>query len=200
MKETIRYLREKYSLSQNQVAAHLDISRQTYIKFESGEAEPSVAQLRLLAALYQVNVVDFIENKFSVQEADDARVSPLNQRIQPQFHHREVLYEIPYDEPLMVSSPAPVYEGVFDGTCVKPLNKNFPADINQKVAITLLDEYVVDKEAILKKLYGMFHHKADPSKWPLEEEAWAMHCVEKYGYLAQERTEKEKKERGETEE
>ena len=198
MKETIRYLREKHSLSQNQVAAHLEISRQTYIKFESGDAEPSVAQLRLLAALYQVNVMDFIENKFSVQEKDNTDDSHPRIQIQPQVHHREVRYEIPYNEPLMVSSPAPVYEGVFDGTCVKPLNKNFPADINQKVAITLLDEYVVDKEAILKKLYGMFHHKADPSKWPLEEEAWAMHCVEKYGYMAQERT--EKKERGETEE
>ena len=200
MKETIRYLREKHSLSQNQVAAHLEISRQTYIKFESGDAEPSVAQLRLLAALYQVNVMDFIENKFSVQEKDNTDDSHPRIQIQPQAHHREVRYEIPYNEPLMVSSPAPVYEGVFDGTCVKPLNKNFPADINQKVAITLLDEYVVDKEAILDKLRGIFHHKADPSKWPLEEEAWAMHCVEKYGYMAQERAEKEKKERGETEE
>ncbi len=31
MKETIRYLREKSSLSKNQVAAHLEISLQTYI-------------------------------------------------------------------------------------------------------------------------------------------------------------------------
>lgn len=31
MKETIRYLREKSSLSKNQVAAHWEISLQTYI-------------------------------------------------------------------------------------------------------------------------------------------------------------------------
>ncbi|MEE0134101.1 MAG: hypothetical protein U0I22_09930 [Treponema sp.] len=31
MQETLRYLWEKPSLSQNQVAAHLEISRQTYI-------------------------------------------------------------------------------------------------------------------------------------------------------------------------
>ena len=32
MKETIRYLREKSSLSQNQVVAHWEISLQTYIE------------------------------------------------------------------------------------------------------------------------------------------------------------------------
>lgn len=194
MKETIRYLREKQSLSQGQVADHLGISRQTYSKFESGETEPSVSHLKMLASLYQVNILVFIENRYAIQESNSEAISPFPNFPNQPTSHKEVIYQTRAVEPLVLSSPPPVYEGVYDGTCVKPLNDNFPADINQKVSITLLDEYVVDKAALIEKTYGMLHHKADPSKWPLEEEAWAMHCVEKYGYLAKEREERQKKE------
>ena len=198
MKESLRYLREKHKLSQSQVAARLNISRQTYIKLESGEAEPSVAQLRILADLYHVPVIAFVENRFSVKEAaDDEAAPPANppgKTFSGQVHRKEALYEIPASPPCTLASPPLVYEGVFDGTCVRPLNDDFPADVNQKVAITLLDEYVVDKAALIDKVRGILHYGADPSKWPLEEEAWAMHCVEKYGYLAKEREERIKRE------
>lgn len=101
---------------------------------------------------------------------------------------------------LSQSQVPPVYEGVFDGTCVRPLHENFPAAVNQKVAITLLDEYVVDKAAVIDKVCGILSYGADPSKCPLEEEAWAMHCVEKYGYLAKEREERIKGEQEERDE
>lgn len=194
MKETIRYLREKQSLSQSQVANHLGISRQTYIKIESGEVEPSVSQLKMLASLYQVNILVLIENRYAIQEANSGPNVPLSNFPNQLSSHKEVIYETRPVTTLVLSSLPLVYEGVYDGTCVKPLNDNFPADINQKVSITLLDEYVVDKVALIEKTYGMLHHKADPSKWSLEEEAWAMHCVEKYGYLAKEREERQARE------
>lgn len=191
MKETIRYLREKKSLLQSQVAKRLDISRQTYIKFESGDAEPSVAQLRVLADLYQVPIIAFIENRYSVQEpiaeaatknTTEATTPPL-----PPVHHehlaghRDLLSDIPSDRPCIVASPSAVYEGVFDGTCVRPLDMDFPARINQKVTITLQDEYLVNKATLVEQVRGILHFGADPSKWPLEEKAWELHCMEKYG-------------------
>lgn len=74
-----------------------------------------------------------------------------------------------------------MYEGVFDGTCVRPLDVDCPARINQKVTITLQDEYLVNKAPLIDELYGMLHHLADPQKWPQEEKAWELHCMEKYG-------------------
>ena len=74
-----------------------------------------------------------------------------------------------------------MYEGVFDGTCVRPLDVNFPARINQKVTITLQDEYLVNKATLVEQVRGILHFGADPSKWPLEEKAWELHCMEKYG-------------------
>lgn len=190
MKETIRYLREKKSLLQSQVAKRLDISRQTYIKFESGDAEPSVAQLRVLADLYQVPIIAFIENRYSVQEpvaeaATKNKTEETTPPLPPVHHehlagHRDLLYDIPPDRPCIVASPSAVYEGVFDGTCVRPLDVDFPARINQKVTITLQDEYLVNKATLIDELYGMLHHLADPDKWPLEEKAWELHCMEKY--------------------
>ena len=188
MKESLRYLRERANLSQSQVAAELGISRQTYIKFESGDTEPSLALLRHLAALYQVALQAIIENSYSVREpvpsataalstgGDGGQHAPSSRKSCP-----EDIYATKPMEPCVVSSPSPVYEGVFDGTCVRPLDLDFPARINQKVTITLQDEYLVDKATLIKKVYGRLHHGADPSKWPLEEKAWELHCMEKYG-------------------
>lgn len=191
MKETIRYLREKKSLLQSQVAKRLDISRQTYIKFESGDAEPSVAQLRVLADLYQVPIIAFIENRYSVQEpvveaatkntTEETTPPSLPAHHEHRAGHRDLLYDIPPDRPCIVASPSAVYEGVFDGTCVRPLDVDFPARINQKVTITLQDEYLVNKATLVEQVRGILHFGADPSKWPLEERAWELHCMEKYG-------------------
>ena len=92
MKETIRYLREKQSLSQSQVANHLGISRQTYIKIESGEVEPSVSQLKMLASLYQVNILVLIENRYAIQEANSGPNVPLSNFPNQLTNHKEVIY------------------------------------------------------------------------------------------------------------
>lgn len=180
MKESLRYLRERASLSQYQVAAELGISRQTYIKFESGDTEPSLAQLRALAALYQVELHSIIENQYSVREPDSFSATGKNGSTVPIKHCQDDIYATAPIKPCIVSSPSPVYEGVFDGTCVRPLDLDFPARINQKVTITLQDEYLVDKATLVEQVRGILHFGADPSKWPLEERAWELHCMEKY--------------------
>ena len=69
MKETLRILREKNSLSQSSVAEYLNISRQMYLKYESGETEPPVKVIVLLSKLYKVSYGTIIDNKFATQES-----------------------------------------------------------------------------------------------------------------------------------
>lgn len=62
MKETIKALREKNNYSQATVAKYLNISRQMYIKYESGEAEPPVKVIVALSKLYKVDYAQIIDN------------------------------------------------------------------------------------------------------------------------------------------
>lgn len=40
MREILKYLRQTNSFTQEEIARKLEISRQTYIKYENGEVEP----------------------------------------------------------------------------------------------------------------------------------------------------------------
>ena len=62
MKETLKALREKNNYSQATVAKYLGLSRQMYIKYESGEAEPSVKVVVALSKLYKVDYAQIIDN------------------------------------------------------------------------------------------------------------------------------------------
>ena len=62
MKETLKALREKNNYSQATVAKYLGLSRQMYIKYESGEAEPSVKVIVALSKLYKVDYAQIIDN------------------------------------------------------------------------------------------------------------------------------------------
>ena len=55
----LKFLRECRQLSQRQVAAALHIERSTYASYETGRSEPSLQNLKRLAALYQVST-DFL--------------------------------------------------------------------------------------------------------------------------------------------
>ncbi len=62
MKETLKALRENNNYSQATVAKYLGLSRQMYIKYESGEAEPSVKVIVALSKLYKVDYAQIIDN------------------------------------------------------------------------------------------------------------------------------------------
>ena len=55
----LKFLREYRQLSQRQVADALHIERSTYTSYETGRSEPSLQNLKRLAALYQVST-DFL--------------------------------------------------------------------------------------------------------------------------------------------
>lgn len=53
--EKILYLRKKEGMSQEDLAARLDVSRQTVYKWESGAAMPEIAKIRSLAKMFGVS-------------------------------------------------------------------------------------------------------------------------------------------------
>lgn len=75
MNETIKYLRESKGYTQSELAAHLGISRQMYIKYENGEVEPPVIVIIKLAKLYKVDYATIIDNKYNSSESADTSVA-----------------------------------------------------------------------------------------------------------------------------
>ena len=74
MNETLRELRIKNRYSQELLAKVLGISRQAYIKYESGEVEPSINVIRKLCKIYKVSYevilgkLDLYENNYQIND------------------------------------------------------------------------------------------------------------------------------------
>lgn len=62
MKEVLKQLRTKNRYSQGMIANLLGISRQAYMKYETGEIEPSVEIVRKLSRMYGVSYSTLIDN------------------------------------------------------------------------------------------------------------------------------------------
>ena len=92
MKETLISLRTEKRYSQNALAKELGISRQAYIKYETGEVEPPVEIIRKLSELFNVSYEILIDNKLNLQTKKKS--------VTYSRHNRGVL---------AVASSAPVY-------------------------------------------------------------------------------------------
>lgn len=74
-------------------------------------------------------------------------------------------------------------QGYFDGTAIKPL-ENIIAKPNQKVIITIMDEFVEPTKTVPQEgIRGILSQYADPALVEKEKGAWARAVVEKYGNL-----------------
>lgn len=62
MKDILISLRTENRYSQNSLAKELGISRQAYIKYETGEVEPSVEIIRKLSRIFNVSYAYLIDN------------------------------------------------------------------------------------------------------------------------------------------
>ena len=60
--EKIQSLRKKDGMTQEQLAEHLSITRQTISKWELGESEPAIAHLIQLSEIFQVTTDDLLKN------------------------------------------------------------------------------------------------------------------------------------------
>ena len=72
MKEILKYLRQINSLTQDEIAKKINISRQWYIKFEKGLVQPSSEIIKKLSEFYQVSEDFIYKNKVpSIKEIEN---------------------------------------------------------------------------------------------------------------------------------
>lgn len=72
MKEILKYLRQINSLTQDEIAKKINISRQWYIKFEKGLVKPTSEIVKKLSELYQVSEDFIYKNKVpSIKEIEN---------------------------------------------------------------------------------------------------------------------------------
>lgn len=67
-------LRMKAGLSQQQVASRLDITRQAYSYYETGERRPPYATLLRLAEIYGVSVSELVGEQLRHESVSDADI------------------------------------------------------------------------------------------------------------------------------
>lgn len=85
-------LREKAGLAQTTVAKKLGVTRAAYIGWETGKREPSLAQLRNIAGLYQLSPADLLSpDAIEPEIAHRYDFSPEPSEIEP----REIVKESP---------------------------------------------------------------------------------------------------------
>ena len=95
MKEILKELRTKNRYSQELLAKILGLSRQAYMKYESGEVEPSVEIVRKLAKIYKVPYEVLIDNQFESGSKTD----------------KKIFYKCTHDGYIAVASAAPAFSG-----------------------------------------------------------------------------------------
>lgn len=73
-------------------------------------------------------------------------------------------------------------QGYYDGQAIRPL-EDFSAVENQRVIITIMDEFVetTRKQEAKKSARGILSKYANPDLIPKEEGTWERAVVEKYG-------------------
>jgi AbrB family looped-hinge helix DNA binding protein len=59
-KDNLVYLRKMKGMSQENLAARLDITRQTLSKWELGEASPDIEKSKMLADIFEVSLDDLV--------------------------------------------------------------------------------------------------------------------------------------------
>ncbi len=58
--ESLKTIRKKYKMTQEDVAVFLGVSRSGYTYYETGKSEPSIEALKKLAAIYDITVDEIV--------------------------------------------------------------------------------------------------------------------------------------------
>lgn len=149
MKETLKLLREKNGLSQTAVADYLEISRGMYIKYETGETDPTVKVIIGLSKLYKVSYDTIIDNKYGKKFSyDDSDLS----------------------EGLFVASPLTSYSA---GTNAY-FEKTYPSTIIGGMYMNKMERLSVSQRKIVQDLIDSFSNQNSTNQ---KEENEEMECI-----------------------
>lgn len=170
VKEIFKYLRQINSLSQEQVAEKLGISRQTYIKYENGTVIPGDEIVRKVSLFYKVSESVIRENKIpQISNTDEISKSY-------KINHSQIDALVVADSGRGLKNSTlknrKSYTGIFDGNAVRVLeNENFKAGQRFILVAESDDEARVRREAAFEVLQSFrgtlrknFDYKAELEK------------------------------------
>jgi transcriptional regulator with XRE-family HTH domain len=187
MKEILKYLRQTNSLTQDEIAKKINISRQWYIKFEKGLVQPTSEIVKKLSEFYQVSEDFIYKNKVpSIKEIENQTTE-----------HKSVKYKISKDYgklaladsgvAVAVAEPAVItkedsknkitIQGYFDG---KAIQIDTPENIQQSFfqgqrfqLIPLYDEKEEERrKAAWKELQSLVGSIKVPDDFDVKEELY----------------------------
>lgn len=187
MKEILKYLRQTNSLTQDEIAKKINISRQWYIKFEKGLVKPTSEIVKKLSEFYQVSEDFIYKNKVpSIKEIENQTAE-----------HKTVKYKINKDYgklaladsgvAVAVAEPAVItkedsknkitIQGYFDG---KAIQIDTPENIQQSFfqgqrfqLIPLYDEKEEERrKAAWKELQSLVGSIKVPDDFDIKEELY----------------------------
>lgn len=140
MKEILKYLRQINAFTQEEISLKLNISRQSYIKYEKGAITPSNKIIDQLSRIYNVSTSLILNNQIP---------TPNNIYIKT--------YSIPQSPSLVIAEPSFSYSssanienrqflnGIFDGKVIKILDSLENLHIKKGQKIKLFYEHVNDE-------------------------------------------------------
>lgn len=70
MKNNFKLYRKKAKLTQKEMADKLNVSRQSYIKYESGETEPSFETLKQISLILNTSIDNLLNNPANQNNSD----------------------------------------------------------------------------------------------------------------------------------
>ena len=79
MGNKIKEYRKKRGFTQEKMARFLSVSRQTYINYESGKAEPSFETLRQISQVLKTSIDDLLDNEIYPSERNDTQKKLLSE-------------------------------------------------------------------------------------------------------------------------
>lgn len=181
MKDIIKYLRQRNSFTQDEVAFRLGITRQTYIKYENGSVMPSEKMVAKIASLYGVTPEFIHENRL------------------PEIGKSSSLYTIQETEPVAVADcnvsyaalqGKNTYEAWFDGNTVRVKDPSFKFTKGQLFKIVVEDEEEAHRrkiaawENIRKKIReNVKPYPKGPDEDPFYKEALMEALDERFGSI-----------------
>lgn len=136
MKEILKYLRQLNSLTQDEVAKKLGLSRQWYLKMECGKTIPTKKTVKKISEFYQVSEDFIYQNKVpsikEIQNKDKTSVVYKQKRDFGQLAVADSGVAVAIAEPIvttkMQTQNTITIQGYFDG---KAIQIDTPEDIQQ---------------------------------------------------------------------
>lgn len=160
MKEIIRFLRTHKSLSQEQVAQKLGISRQSYIKYENGQVTPNNQTITELSKLFGVSEEVIRSNKIPEITYENHSLSDSYKKYSQASVVKEPAYVYGTE-----ASKEESYEGVFDGQSVQ-----FTTQVNFQKGQRFKLVPLVDEEKERKRKEAFEYLMSISGKWKVPDD------------------------------